>query len=137
MGIYIGGNEIDDIKIGSTDINEVYIGANLVWQRLNVTTNPASGTDFVFTFDNDGTAQVNLTANRSVSWSFSLASGTSTGLSYGASSGTSTYVRMFRDWSSQGIGNSSAEVNVTATVGGSSVTTTVNVTVEADTLGSA
>lgn len=135
MGIYIGGNEIDDIKIGSTDINEVYIGSNLVWQRLNVTANPPSGQHIAFSFDSDAQAQVDLTANRSVSWSFSLVSGTSTGLSYGASSGTGTYVRMFRDYSSQGVGESQALVDVTATVGGSSVTTRVTVSATVDTIG--
>lgn len=33
MGIFIGGNEIKDIKIGSTAINSVWIGANKVWNR--------------------------------------------------------------------------------------------------------
>jgi hypothetical protein len=33
MGIFIGGTEIKDIKIGSTAINSVWIGANEVWSR--------------------------------------------------------------------------------------------------------
>lgn len=33
MGIFIGGTEIKDIKIGSTAINKVFIGANQVWSR--------------------------------------------------------------------------------------------------------
>lgn len=33
MPIFVGGTEINDIKIGSTEINEVYVGANKVWER--------------------------------------------------------------------------------------------------------
>ena len=33
MPIYIGSNEIKDIKIGNVEINEVYIGTNKVWER--------------------------------------------------------------------------------------------------------
>jgi hypothetical protein len=34
MAIFVGGNEINDIKIGSTTINEVWVGANKVWDRI-------------------------------------------------------------------------------------------------------
>lgn len=30
----IGGTEISDIKIGSTDIKKVYAGSNLIWERV-------------------------------------------------------------------------------------------------------
>jgi hypothetical protein len=33
MPIFVGGTEINDIKIGNTEINEVYVGANKVWER--------------------------------------------------------------------------------------------------------
>ena len=33
MTIHIGGNRINDIRIGNTAINKVYIGANKVWER--------------------------------------------------------------------------------------------------------
>ena len=41
MSIFIGGNEIKDIKIGSTAINSVWIGANRVWLRTLL--NPETG----------------------------------------------------------------------------------------------
>ena len=33
MPIFKGATEIKDIKIGTTEINEVYVGANKVWER--------------------------------------------------------------------------------------------------------
>lgn len=33
MEIYVGGTEITDIKIGNTEINSVWFGANQVWSR--------------------------------------------------------------------------------------------------------
>lgn len=33
MEIYVGGNKINDIVIGSTPINSVWVGANQVWSR--------------------------------------------------------------------------------------------------------
>lgn len=131
MSIFIGGTEVEDILIGSTQINEVYIGANLVWQRLRVTTNPADGFDFDLQFSDAATAQVDLTANRSVTWSFNQVSGTSTGLSYGPSSGTNTYVQLHRE----GEGTSVAVVDVTATVGNSTVTKRVSLEAIHDVLG--
>ena len=41
MDIYVGGNRINDIKIGSTAINSVWVGANQVWSRTLVL--PESG----------------------------------------------------------------------------------------------
>ena len=46
MPIFVGGTEINDIKIGNTEINEVYVGANKVWERgqsFTVTTDYANG----------------------------------------------------------------------------------------------
>jgi|TARA_B110000858_G_scaffold135164_1_gene153731 hypothetical protein len=34
MTIFVGSSEITDIKIGSTVINSVYVGANKVWDRV-------------------------------------------------------------------------------------------------------
>lgn len=135
MSIFIGGTEVEDILIGNTQINEVYIGANLVWQRLTVTTDPSDGSDTVFVFDGNAAAQVDLTANRSVTWSFTHVSGTQTGLSYGSTSGTSTYVRLFRSQSNDGIGESQSVVDVTATIGNSTVTTRVTLSATVDTIG--
>ena len=130
--IFIGGTEITDIKIGSTQINEVYIGPNLVWQFLTVSTTPADGNREVMVFDTASAyAQVDLTANRSVTWSFSLVSGSSNGVTFGSSSGTGTFVRISRS----GFGTSSATYDVTATVGASTVTKRIMVTVIIDTLG--
>lgn len=38
MSIFVAGTEITDIKIGSTEINEVYVGANKVWERATTYT---------------------------------------------------------------------------------------------------
>jgi hypothetical protein len=38
MPIYVGGSEINEIKIGSTTINEVYVGSTLVWSADNAVT---------------------------------------------------------------------------------------------------
>ena len=131
MSIFIGGTEVEDILIGSTQINEVYIGSTLVWQRLSVTTNPASGFDLDLQYGAAATAQVDLSANRSVTWSFTQVSGTSAGLSYGPSSSINTYVRLHRAH----FGTSVAVVDVTATVGNSTVTNRVSLEATRDTLG--
>lgn len=127
MPIFIGGTEIKDIKIGSTVINTVWIGATKVWERLSVTMTPSTGNDSALAIEpQNAVAQVDLTATTSVTWTFSLVSsnvnfgGT---LSYGATSGTSTYVRMVQSQ----IGYSTAVVEVTATLGATSVTKTVTV----------
>lgn len=134
MPIFIGGTEIKDIKIGSTDINSVWIGATKVWERLNVTMSPPTGNDSDLKISpQNAVAQVDLTATTSVSWSFSVVSsninfgGT---LSYGATSGTSTYVRLVQSQ----VGFSDAVVNVTATLGATSVTKTVTVEAYKETL---
>lgn len=59
MPIFVGGSEIKDIKIGNTEINEVYVGANKVWERAlsfvitndysNYTTNFSYGTSNEYT----------------------------------------------------------------------------------------
>jgi len=41
MTIYLGGTKINDIKIGSTPINKVYKGSQLIWSRNPL--NPESG----------------------------------------------------------------------------------------------
>lgn len=133
MTLFVGGNEITDVKIGAEDINEIYIGPTLVWQRLSVTMNPANGIGYDVKFDSNATARVDLTATANVAWSFVLVSGTSIGLTYGPSSGTSTYVQLFRAGSTLGI--SMSTVDVTATLNGKSVTNRVNLAAEVDTLG--
>ena len=37
MAIFVGGTEIFDIKVGTTDINQVFVGPTLVWQRITWT----------------------------------------------------------------------------------------------------
>ena len=51
MPIFVGGTEITDIQIGngdgtSTEINEVYVGANKVWQRSLATYTMVAGSSF-------------------------------------------------------------------------------------------
>jgi len=41
MTIYLGGTKINDIKIGSTPINKVYKGSQLIWSRIPIS--PDSG----------------------------------------------------------------------------------------------
>ena len=41
MPIYVGGTQINDIRIGSTEINSVWVGANQVWSRTLI--NPETG----------------------------------------------------------------------------------------------
>jgi len=31
--LFVAGNEVTDVKIGSTDVNEIYVGSTLVWSR--------------------------------------------------------------------------------------------------------
>ena len=134
MSIYIGWTEITDIKIGSTAINSVWIGGTQIWGRLSVTTNPSNRQSIVITNLQTATAQVNLTADSSVSWSFSVVSSdisTYGTLSYGASSGTSTFVRITQTQ----VGASDATVDVTATLGSATVTTRVYLLASQDNFG--
>lgn len=59
MSIFVGGSEITEIKIGSTTINEVYVGGTLVWSANHRVTQGRSGTNTSPAdyrgFDNSGT----------------------------------------------------------------------------------
>ena len=46
MSIYVGGNQVTDIRIGSTEINSVWIGASKVWERATVTVSGQQIEDF-------------------------------------------------------------------------------------------
>jgi len=128
MPIAVGGNNITDIRIGSTLINSVYVGAQLVWSRLSLSTSPANGSDTEYTPNTNSTAQVTVSTNPStnVSWTFSVNSQSGNGtLSYGSSSGTSTFVRLVQTYTNAQEHSSAASVTVNAVVGGTVVASTV------------
>jgi hypothetical protein len=123
MPIAVGGTNINDIRIGSTVINSVWVNGSQVWSRLSLSTNPASGSNTNTAFNNaTAFATVTVSANVSATWSFSRVNG-STAFTTGGSSGTSTFVRLSN--SNQPTSYLFSTVDVTATVGGSSVTTRV------------
>ena len=128
MPIAVGGNNITDIRIGSTLINSVYVGAQLVWSRLSLSTSPANGSSTAYATNANASAQVNVLTNpsTSVSWTFTVNSQTGSGtLSYGASSGTSTFVRLFQTYTAPQSQTSTASVTVNAVVGGTIVASKV------------
>jgi len=128
MPIAVGGTNITDIRIGSTLINRVYVGAQLVWSRLSLSTSPANGSDTEHTPNTNSTAQVTVFTNpsTSVSWTFTVNSQSGNGtLSYGASNGTSTFVRLVQTYNAPQEQSSAASVTVNAVVGGTVVASTV------------
>lgn len=60
MTIYIGGTKINDIKIGSTAINKVYKGSQLIWSRNPL--NPESGWNNISTTGETSSQQGNFVA---------------------------------------------------------------------------
>ena len=81
MDIYVGGNRINDIKIGSTAINSVWVGANQVWSRTLVL--PESGWNSTSSSgtSNSGakyTNTVDITQNCQLKFSISALSGDDT-----------------------------------------------------------
>lgn len=128
MPIAVGGNNITDIRIGSTLINSVYVGAQLVWSRLSLSTSPANGSSTAYSSNGNASAQVNVSTNpsTSVSWTFTVNSQSGSGtLSYGATSGTSTFVRLFQTYNAPQSQTSLANVTVNAVVGGTVVASKV------------
>ncbi len=72
MAIYVGGQEISDIRIGTTKINSVWVGGAKVWQRATVTVSGATITDAnefyglaSVRFNSDGTVDEGAAGNYS------------------------------------------------------------------------
>ena len=126
----VGNTQVSNVKVGSTQVSAIYVGSNSVWSNIVLTTSPANGTHGAIVFNTGtATATVAVTANRSVSWSFNLVSGSSA-FTTGGTSGTGTYVRLSN--SNSPYSSLSSVVDVTATSGGASVTTRVTVTAIVD-----
>lgn len=128
MPVAVGGTNITDIRVGSTLINYVYVGSQLVWSRLSLSTSPTSGHDVEFTPNSNSTAQVTVFTNPStnVAWTFTVNSQSGNGtLSYGASTGTSTFVRLVQTFNSPQEESSAANVTVNAVIGGTVVASSV------------
>jgi len=128
LTIQVGGTNITDIKIGSTAINSVWVGGANVWNRLAVTASPSNAyMQTIVMGTGTATATVSLSTNVAATFSFSRVSG-ETSFTTGSTSGTSTFVRITNSLNT----NSSliyktSVVDVTATVGSTSVTTRVTV----------
>ena len=130
MPIAVGGTNITDIRIGSTAINSVYVGSQLVWSRMSLSRSAASGTlsgnEVVYLNDLNtspfapAVASVSITTNpqTSVTWSFQKNSGTTA--TTGTTSGHTTAVTLIRN-ANQGAGTSTASYSVFAYIGGSQV----------------
>ena len=126
MTIFIGGNEINDIKIGSTAINEVWVGANKVWSRLAIVVT-GTGTDT----SEGGTATAArffdvAPAGGTIAWSYVVNSGPTNGgvMSDSVSGGTYT-VQMSN---SSGFDTAFASITVTAVVDGNTLTAITTLT---------
>ncbi len=50
MTIHVGGNQITDIKIGSQQINSVWVGGNKVWDRIVDTQTVTVGARYIYMF---------------------------------------------------------------------------------------
>lgn len=126
MTIFIGGNEINDIKIGSTAINEVWVGANKVWSRLAIvvtgtgTASSDGGTATAFRYFDVSPA------GGTIAWSYVVDSGPTNGgvISDSVSGGTYT-VQMSN---SSGFDTAQATITVTAVVDGNTLTATTTLT---------
>ncbi len=130
MPIAVGGTNITDIRIGSTAINSVYVGSQLVWSRMSLSRSASSGTlsgnevvalnDLNTSPFTPAVAGVLITTNpqTSVTWSFQKNSGTTANT--GSTSGHTTAVTLIRN-ANQGAGTSTASYTVYASIGGSQV----------------
>ncbi len=122
----VGNTQVSNVKVGSTQVEAVYVGSTQVWTNIVLSTSPANGAHQVLVFNTGtATATVNVSANRNVTWSFNLVSGSNT-FTTGGTSGTGTYVRLAN--SNTPYSSLTSIVDVTATNGGASVTTRVTVT---------
>ena len=122
----VGNTQVSNVKVGSTQVEAVYVGSTQVWTNIVLSTTPSNGAHQVIVFNTGtATATVNVSANRNVTWSFNLVSGSNT-FTTGGTSGTSTYVRLAN--SNSPYSSLTSIVDVTATNGGASVTTRVTVT---------
>lgn len=126
----VGNTAVSNVNVGGTQVEAVYVGSTLVWSNVVLTTNPSNGQRYVTAYNQDtGTATVYVTANKSVSWSFSLVSG-SNNFTTGSTSGSTTFVRL--SYGGDPISSDQSTVDVTATHNGASVTTRVVVDVFKD-----
>lgn len=122
MTIFVGGNEINEIKIGSTTINEVWLGSNQVWSSVAIvvtgtgTATSSSTATAVRFFD------VAPTPVGTIAWSYVVDAGPTNGgvLSSSVSGGTFT-VQLAN---SAGFDTATATVTVTAVVDGNTLTAT-------------
>ena len=132
MSLYVGSNAVSDVRVGSTPVQFVYAGNQLVWARVSILTSPSpsvTGLNDLNTSPNTtASATVTLTTSpaTSVSWSITVQSGSTPTL--GATSGTGTTVRIERP-ASEGAGTTTSTVAVFASIGGAQVASrTVTVT---------
>ena len=94
MPIYVGGTQINDIKIGSTEINSVWVGANQVWVRTLI--DPETGWNST---SSSGTSNsgahysntVEITQNCTLKFSVAALSGDDT---FNTSNDVSTYIEI-------------------------------------------
>lgn len=131
MTIFIGGNEINDIKIGSTAINEVWVGANKVWSRLAIVVT-GTGTGF----SDGGTAYAYryfdvAPAGGTIAWSYVVNSGPTNGGVISDSVSGGTYTVQLSN--SSGFDTAFASITVTAVVDGNTLTATTTLSATRDT----
>lgn len=125
----VGSAAVSDVKVGSTQVEAVYVGSNLIWSNIVLTTNPANGTQTARVF-NEGTATatVVISANKNVSFSFSLVSGSN---AFQTTTGSNVATVNLSN-SNLPYSEITSVVDVTASSGGASVTTRVTVTAIVD-----
>jgi|TARA_B100001094_G_scaffold318911_1_gene363042 hypothetical protein len=130
MPIAVGGTNITDIRIGSTVINSVYVGSQLVWSRMSLTVSALignlNGTNQVImlnalNYNPSGTAtakaRIRTNPTSSVTWTFSQDSGaTATTQAFG----TFCDVSVSR-LASAGVGTTTSVVTARAFINGSQV----------------
>lgn len=122
MPIAIGGNNITDIKVGSTAINSVHVGSQLVWARVTLSVSPSTNVTALNDLNTSpfatAIASATISTSSSVTWQFTQVSGATANT--GSTSGTSTIVSLGRAAAS-GAGTTTSVVRVSAYVGGSFV----------------
>lgn len=135
MEIRVGTSDIRDIKIGSTSINTVWVGAYKVWQRLSVL---VTGSGYAYSEGGTATAiryfDLDPTPGGNVTWSYTVDSGP-TGNGVLSSNDTSLAPRFIVYLTnSTGFGPSLATITVTGTTDtGLSASATTSLTAVRDT----
>ena len=125
MSVSLGDNEIRDIRIGATPVQTVHKGSELIWTRATL----ESYGDPVDHSHNGGTAYAEQTLyldpapSEQITWSYVVNSSSGAPqYSVGVQSSGHYNVTMYRQWA----GSSTANITVTATVGGTSWSKTFN-----------